>query len=59
MKKKEEKIIVEVPRRRIDVNIKEDPIEEVGRIYGVNNIKGKLPMTQQNLEVMIKQKKTN
>jgi len=46
---KEEKIIVEVPRRRIDVNIKEDLIEEVGRIYGVNNIKGKLPMTPTKL----------
>ena len=32
-----------VPRRRIDVNIEEDLIEEVGRIYGVNNIVGKLP----------------
>ena len=36
-------IIVEVPRRRLDISIKEDLIEEVGRIYGVNNIKGKLP----------------
>ena len=37
------KITVSVPRRRIDISIKEDLIEEVGRIYGVNNIKGKLP----------------
>ena len=36
-------ITVCVPRRRIDISIKEDLIEEVGRIYGVNNIKGKLP----------------
>ena len=36
-------ISVLVPRRRIDISIKEDLIEEVGRIYGVNNIKGKLP----------------
>ena len=36
-------IIVNVPRRRLDISIKEDLIEEVGRIYGVNNIKGKLP----------------
>ena len=36
-------ITVSVPRRRIDIAIKEDLIEEVGRIYGVNNIKGKLP----------------
>ena len=36
-------IVVSVPRRRLDRVIKEDLIEEVGRIYGVNNIKGKLP----------------
>jgi phenylalanyl-tRNA synthetase beta chain len=36
-------ITVNVPKRRIDIEIKEDLIEEVGRIYGVNNIKGKLP----------------
>ena len=36
-------ILVHVPSRRLDINIKEDLIEEVGRIYGVNNIKGKLP----------------
>ncbi len=40
---KGEIIHVTVPRRRIDIDIKEDLIEEVGRIYGVNNIKGKLP----------------
>ena len=38
-----EVITVIVPKRRIDIEIKEDLIEEVGRIYGVNNIKGKLP----------------
>ncbi len=32
-----------VPRRRIDISIPEDLIEEVGRIYGVNNIEGTLP----------------
>ena len=32
-----------VPTRRLDVNIPEDLIEEVGRIYGMDNIKGKLP----------------
>ncbi len=36
-------IIVSVPRRRGDITIKEDLIEEVGRIYGVDNIVGKLP----------------
>lgn len=36
-------ITVIVPTRRIDISIKEDLIEEVGRIYGINNIEGKLP----------------
>ena len=35
--------VVSVPKRRIDINIKEDLNEEVGRIYGVNNIEGVLP----------------
>ncbi len=34
-------ITVTVPSRRIDISIKEDLIEEVGRIYGVDNIDGK------------------
>lgn len=38
-------ITVIVPTRRLDISIKEDLIEEVGRIYGVDNIKGKLPET--------------
>ena len=38
-----DKITVSVPKRRIDISIEEDLIEEVGRIYGVNNIEGKLP----------------
>ena len=38
-----EKVLLNVPRRRIDIDIEEDLIEEVGRIYGVNNIEGKLP----------------
>ena len=36
-----EKIEVSVPRRRLDISIKEDLIEEVGRIYGVDNIASK------------------
>lgn len=32
-----------VPKRRIDISIAEDLIEEVGRIYGVDNIQGRLP----------------
>ena len=41
---KGEIITVFVPRRRLDIEIKEDLIEEVGRIYGVDNIVGKLPI---------------
>ncbi len=37
-------ITVTVPTRRMDISIKEDLIEEVGRIYGVDNIEGKLPI---------------
>lgn len=37
-------IEVNVPTRRLDISIKEDLIEEVGRIFGVDNIKGKLPV---------------
>ena len=36
-------IHVSVPKRRIDISIAEDLIEEVGRIYGVDKIEGKLP----------------
>ena len=39
-----EVITVTVPTRRLDISIKEDLIEEVGRIYGVDNIVGKLPV---------------
>ena len=35
---------VTVPRRRLDISIPEDLIEEVSRIYGVDNIEGKLPV---------------
>ncbi len=41
---KDDTITVSVPTRRIDISIKEDLIEEVGRIYGVDNIEGKLPI---------------
>lgn len=43
-KPKDKSVIVIVPTRRIDISIKEDLVEEVGRIYGVDNIKGKLPV---------------
>ena len=38
-------VTVSVPRRRLDISIKEDLVEEVGRIYGVDNIKSKVPVT--------------
>ena len=41
---KEDTVIVTVPTRRIDISIRADLIEEVGRIYGVDNIEGKLPV---------------
>ena len=40
---KDEKVYVTVTTRRLDISIKEDLIEEVGRIYGLDNIQGKLP----------------
>lgn len=50
---KENMVIVNVPSRRIDISIKEDLIEEVGRIYGIDNIKGKemiLPVRRGNID---------
>lgn len=38
---KGEYVLVNVPSRRVDISIKEDLIEEVGRIYGIDNIKGR------------------
>ncbi len=35
-----------VPTRRLDVNIKEDLIEEVGRIHGYDGLKGKQPVLE-------------
>ena len=40
----DETVKVIVPTRRIDISIRADLIEEVGRIYGVDNIQGKLPV---------------
>ena len=39
----EDKAVVCIPSRRLDINIKEDLIEEVSRIYGVDNIESTLP----------------
>ena len=43
VKEEKDKLKVLVPSRRIDISIKEDLIEEVGRFYGLENIVGKLP----------------
>lgn len=37
-------VTVSVPKRRLDISIKEDLVEEVGRIYGVDNIEAKVPV---------------
>ncbi len=39
-----DKLIVTVPSRRLDINIKEDLIEEVARIYGMDKITESLPI---------------
>ena len=39
----DEEVVVNAPSRRQDISIKEDLIEEVSRIYGVDNIEGTLP----------------
>ena len=41
VKDKKDSLVVIVPTRRIDISIEEDLIEEVGRIYGIDNIVGK------------------
>ena len=41
---KDNTFTVTVPSRRMDISIAEDLIEEAGRIYGMDNIKGKLPV---------------
>ncbi len=40
---KDDSLIVYVPSRRLDINIEEDIIEEIGRIYGYKHIIGILP----------------
>ena len=44
VKKKRDKLVVTVPSRRLDIHIEEDLIEEIGRIYGMDSIVGKLPV---------------
>ena len=40
---RDEEVVVTVPSRRLDISIKEDLIEEISRIYGVDNIEGRIP----------------
>lgn len=44
IKKEVDRLIVEVPTRRLDIEISEDLIEEVGRIYGYKKIPSKPPL---------------
>ena len=37
-------LTVEVPSRRLDISIKEDLIEEVARLYGLDKLEGTLPV---------------
>ncbi len=48
-KSEKDYVIVTVPTRRIDISIKEDLVEEVGRIYGVDKIEGKLPVVSMKM----------
>ena len=43
VEEKEDVLIVTVPSRRIDISIKEDLVEEVARLYGIDRIVGTLP----------------
>jgi len=44
VKEQKEILGVTVPSRRLDISIKEDLIEEVARMYGIDKIKGTLPV---------------
>lgn len=39
----EERFVLTIPEERLDLRIKEDLIEEVARVYGLNNIKSEIP----------------
>lgn len=42
--KSSDQLEVSVPTRRLDINIEEDLIEEIGRIHGYDKLEGKLPL---------------
>ena len=44
VKEQKNELTVTVPTRRLDISIKEDLIEEVARIYGIDKIEGRLPV---------------
>jgi phenylalanyl-tRNA synthetase beta subunit len=48
---KETRFLVEVPFERLDVRIKEDLIDEIGRIYGLEHIPSILPNMTHEVEV--------
>lgn len=47
--KEDESYKVIIPKRRQDINIEEDLVEEVGRIHGYDNMKGTLPKVNLNV----------
>jgi len=42
----EDRFVVSIPSERVDLRIKEDLIEEIGRVYGYKNIKAELPISK-------------
>ncbi|WP_460374572.1 hypothetical protein, partial [Staphylococcus aureus] len=43
LEKEEPRFVEEAPFERLDLRIKEDLIEEIGRIYGLEHIESKTP----------------
>ncbi len=46
VKEEKDKFIVTVPSHRLDIHIKEDLIEEIGRIQGITKLPSTLPITE-------------
>jgi len=44
VKEQDDLLTVTVPTRRLDISIKEDLVEEISRIYGMDKIEGTLPV---------------
>lgn len=64
--KDDESLIITVPSHRFDLNIKEDIIEEIARVYGYDNIEAQIPTAHYtmnnisaNLEQALKTKLVN